>query len=681
MHRPRKSQLSRQQSAEPAVDVDIEKPDPIDPAVAAAEAMLSRTLEAMGLSLVEVGAPASLSVIRTPTALWADDLCSAWGNLVHAGKTNRDLDWSSAWGTETMWTAFVELEDTPRSRRGNDVSGDTTVAKALWRSIPVAGFSHDPAACLPHDLVQSADYRIEITGPTAADITAAAERVTGTSPTADLDKTEVMALTPRLLRLARRPAQSGNDYIGKLRDILAREQADAVATTTAPPVTSPRDTPDLDRLHGMNAAVAWGRSLNASLSAYKAGKLPWADVDAGCLLSGAPGTGKTLFARALAVTCRVPLVTGSYAIWLASGRAHQGDLLKSLRECFADAKRQKPAILFIDEVDSFPNRSTLRHDHADWEIQVVNALLAELDGVEGREGVVVLGACNNPDLLDPALVRSGRLERHFRIGSLDQESLELVLREHLGEALPTTNLRSAAVAAVGMTGADCERIVRGARRRARDAGRPMIIGDLMAEIVGTNTRSEPELRRIAVHEAAHAVALCLLRPGNLLGITLRASGSQGGGTYSQNTDALWLAGDIRHQLVCILAGRAGEEVLLGAPSSGAGGSPDSDLARATKLATEAVASLGLGETATIDLVWRGQPDPTNLPRMLANDSTLTAVVGASLNTAYDDALALVRERRVVIDKLATRLVEQQALDAAEVAEIVWPKATPDVPAV
>ena len=528
MPRPRKSQRQRPQSPEPAVNIDLEKPAPIDPAIAAAEVMLSRTLQTLGLSPALVGAPASLSVIQTPTALWADDLCTAWGNLVHAGNTPRDPDWSSAWGNESMWTAFVGPEDTERPRRINNPTGNAIVAKALWRSIPIAGFSHDTAALLPHDLVQSADYRIEITGPTAADIVVAAARVTGIAPTLHLDETEVMALTPRLLRLARRPAQTGDDYIGKLRDILLREQANAVAMPKASPKTAPRHTPDLDRLYGMDAAVAWGKSLSASLTAYTAGNLSWSDVDAGCLLSGPPGTGKTLFARALAATCGVPLVTGSYAIWLANGRAHQGDLLKSMRDCFAEAKRQKPVILFIDEVDSFPNRSKLRHDQADWGIQVVNGLLAELDGVEGHEGVIALAACNNPHLLDPALVRSGRLDRHIRIDLPDCGALEQILREHLGEALPAMNLRAAAVAAVGATGADCERMVRGARRLAREAGRPMIIDDLMEEILGTDTRSEAELRRIAVHEAGHAVALCLLRPGSLKGITLRASGSHGG---------------------------------------------------------------------------------------------------------------------------------------------------------
>ena len=126
----------------------------------------------------------------------------------------------------------------------------------------------------------------------------------------------------------------------------------------------------------------------------------------------------TLFARALAATCGAPLVTGSYGDWHGSGGAHQGDLLKAMKT-FTEAKSKAPSILFIDEIDSFPNRATITQWYADWETQVVNGLLALIDGAEGHEGVLVLGACNHPHKLDPALVRSGRLDRHVSRGFSD----------------------------------------------------------------------------------------------------------------------------------------------------------------------------------------------------------------------------------------------------------------------
>lgn len=136
---------------------------------------------------------------------------------------------------------------------------------------------------------------------------------------------------------------------------------------------------------------------------------------------------KTLFARALATTCEVPLISGSYREWHGSGSTHQGDFLKAMRKTFATARAQAPCILSVDEIDSFPDRGTLTHHYADYEIQIVNALLAEIDGVQGRDGVILVGACNYPEKLDPALLRSGRLDRHVRIGLPDQPALVRIL--------------------------------------------------------------------------------------------------------------------------------------------------------------------------------------------------------------------------------------------------------------
>ena len=138
-----------------------------------------------------------------------------------------------------------------------------------------------------------------------------------------------------------------------------------------------------------------------------------------------------------------------------------------MRKTFEEARQAAPCILFIDEVDSFPNRATIVHHYVEWETQVVNALLAEMDGNEGRPGVVLLGACNHPEKLDPALVRSGRLDRHIRIGLPDRVALADILREQLGGDLSGVDLSGVVLLATGATGADCERFVRGARRRAR----------------------------------------------------------------------------------------------------------------------------------------------------------------------------------------------------------------------
>ena len=366
-------------------------------------------------------------------------------------------------------------------------------------------------------------------------------------------------------------------------------------------------------------------------------------------------------------------MTGSYGQWLGSGQAHQGDLLKAMKQTFALARSSAPSILFIDEVDSFPNRAAITHAWADWEIQVVNSLLAEIDGVEGREGVVLLAACNMPDKLDPALIRSGRLDRHLRIGLPDRVGLARILREHLGADLPDFDLSGAALAAGGSSGADCERLVRGARRRARAAGRAMVAEDLLEEIGGTSDRTAAETWVAAVHEAGHAVAACRLQPGTLRAISLRETEGAGGHMLLRPLSTYAAASEIRDRLVVVLAARASEEVILGAPSSGAGGGPGSDLAFATNLAAVCVAALGFGDGAS--LTWLGLPDQCSLPGMMSSNPGLAEAVGRILADAYGDALKLVAEVRPMVEDVARQLVERKVLDGETVAAIVgWHEA-------
>lgn len=240
--------------------------------------------------------------------------------------------------------------------------------------------------------------------------------------------------------------------------------------------------------------AGWGK-LKLTPRAYRAGRLPWSAIDRGVLVFGPPDTGKTSFARALAASCGVPFILGSLGEWQAAG--HLGDLLRAMRATFSRARASAPAILFIDEIDSFGDRASFSHGNRDYSIQVVNGLLELLDGAGGREGVVVVGACNHPDRLDPAIVRSGRLDRRIHIPLPDQAALRQIIRHHLGTDLADVDLADAAKAAVGASGADVERWVRGARRRTRTSNRPMVIKDLLAEVRGNYSPLPPE------HPPAH----------------------------------------------------------------------------------------------------------------------------------------------------------------------------------
>ena len=281
---------------------------------------------------------------------------------------------------------------------------------------------------------------------------------------------------------------------------------------------------------------------------------------------------------------------------------------------------------------------------------------------------MLLGACNHPEKLDPALVRSGRLDRHIMIELPDRASLALILREQLGSDLPEDDLSHAATMAAGATGADCERMVRGARRRARAADRDVKLPDLMAEISGSESRSPADTLVAATHEAGHAVAACVLQPGGLTLVSLRASGDRGGHMKVGYSSEFTTAADIYVRLKVVLSGRAAEEVILGRPSSGAGGDPGSDLSVATRVAT--IAAVAFGFDGVLGLTWRGMPDRATLPGFLKGNGNVDASVTQILQHAYEDALALMVERRSAVEAVAQRLTEHTVLDGTTVQAIV-----------
>ncbi len=540
----------------PDADVAATAPKvvPEDPANLAARLLLGNALAACACTLERASADGAVVLVLVPDACWTALARDAWRHIARNRQDYSDGFYDRGWHSG-LWHAWSPVEE---QRPGTLKQAGEQFARAVAEGIHCAGFAADPA-WLPPDLVQAADHRLTLPPLAGADVDAIARTLCDGGTDEPFPDSQAAALTPRLLRLARRPDQTAVAYVHKLRDLLERDTA-----PRAPPAGSPRDAPTLDRLHGMDEAVAWGLDVARDLEAFKSGLLSWGAVDRGCLLSGPPGCGKTLFARALAATCGIPLVTGSYGEWHGSGNAHQGDLLKAMKQTFATARSSSPSILFIDEVDSFPDRSKVTHPYAAWEIQIVNALLAEIDGVKGRDGVILVAACNLPEKLDPALVRSGRLDRHVRCGLPDRQALAAILREHLGADLDGANLDEAALASSGASGADCERIVRGARRRARAERRVIAMADLLDEIGGADGRSADDLWLSSVHEAGHVVAACVLKPGSVVMATLRSGGELGGFTRMKApASAVVRPADLRERLMMVLSGRAAEEEVFG----------------------------------------------------------------------------------------------------------------------
>lgn len=431
-----------------------------------------------------------------------------------------------------------------------------------------------------------------------------------------------------------KPAKEEPAATGKSRNVDTR----TIAETTVLRPTSPK----LEDLSGYGDAAAWGRDLCDDLAAYRDGKLAWSEIDAGCLLAGPPGTGKTLFASALAASAGVAFVPTSYADWQSSGDGHAGHVIKTMKLRFETAISNAPAILFIDEIDAIQARGKGGHN-SDWWPMIVTAVLESLDGTTRREGIVVIAATNHAAGLDPALVRSGRLDRRFEIGLPDEAGLAGVFRHHMPE-IAADMIAPVATALAGSTsGADVARIAREARRLARRQGRPVSGADLMAIALPADGRPEALRRLVAVHEAGHAVALML---GGQVPISLSivAVDGRGGGVV---TDGLALGmgrvGDIDAVAIPILAGRAAEEVILGQASGGAGGPEDSDLGRATSLIANASAMLGLGD-------------------FLVHGSQASGLaVEARLRRLYAEAVLLIVRHRRAVEKLADLALERRVL--------------------
>jgi cell division protease FtsH len=424
--------------------------------------------------------------------------------------------------------------------------------------------------------------------------------------------------------------------------------------------------PLLSAMHGLGPAKQFGLDLVADLRAYIAGTLPWSACPKGLLLSGPPGTGKTSYARALSAEAGVHFIATSYSAWQSYKEGHLGNVTAAIRKTFFDVK--KPCILFIDEIDSLPARGGGHDDH--WWSAVVNCLLEQLDGFERREGVIVIAACNDPSKLDSALVRAGRLDHHIAIPLPDVPALVGIFHMHLGAELAGTDLRAAALAARGHTGADVERWVRVARRTARSAGRTLTLEDLLDAVRGGQPEWPADIRRrVACHEAGHAIALVAL------GIAEPTALSIGGAGGLAESDRGEMRAETRAHLekfmVALLGGRAAEQLSFGASevTAGAGGvgigiGVGSDLSRVTSLAIRLETDFGFGSLGLVCLA--GALDSRDLLMF----APLRSAVEGTIDRAYATALGVLARNRLALDALADALFTAGYLDRAEIEAVL-----------
>lgn len=362
-------------------------------------------------------------------------------------------------------------------------------------------------ATIPAAIKVGADVVADIPPVTPRDLQIACRVVLGIR--VSTDEAKRAALYPeQLLWSALRP---GRPMSSVLERLASADPDEETASTRRPG----REVPALEDMFGYGDAKAWGMQLAQDLEDWRNGAIDWDDVDRGIVLSGPPGVGKTIFAQAVAKQCGVKLIATSLGQW--QSRGHLGDLLKAMRADFVSARAAVPSILFVDELDSIGDRQKFKHDSADYSIQVVNAFLEQLDGLGGRDGIIVMGATNHYDRIDPAVVRSGRMERHVVIPLPDAADRVGILARHIDFCIPVDDLQKLVVPTQGMSGADLAHAARNARRIARREKRKITIDDLLEGLPAVVRLTDEHRYANAVHESGHTLVGIKLGVGKYVG--------------------------------------------------------------------------------------------------------------------------------------------------------------------
>jgi cell division protease FtsH len=405
-----------------------------------------------------------------------------------------------------------------------------------------------------------------------------------------------------------------------------------------------------------------------------------AEPPRGVLLMGPPGTGKTLLARALAGEADVNFYHTSASEFI---EMFVGVGASRVRKMFEEAKKRAPAIIFIDELDAVGRvRGTGLGGGNDEREQTLNQILSEMDGFSGHEAVIVLAATNRPDVLDPALLRPGRFDRHVTLELPDREAREAILKVHTRKmpVAPDVDLKTLAAATPGFSGADLKNLVNEAAMAAARTDRRAIdmrdFEEMRDKVMMGTVRSlairPDEKHRLAVHEAGHTlVAYFLPNADPLYKVTIIPRGRSLGGTHMlPEEERHTLPEDyLKDRLAVMLGGRTAEKVLLGTVSSGA----DDDIKNATQTARAMVARWGMSEEiGPVDL--RQSEDHPFLGREIAQPRRFSETTAHEVDAAVSNLLreAEARAEEVIethaegMKRLVQRLEEQESLGLEEI---------------
>jgi cell division protease FtsH len=413
------------------------------------------------------------------------------------------------------------------------------------------------------------------------------------------------------------------------------------------------------------------------------GKIP-----KGVLLVGPPGTGKTLLARAVAGEAKVPFfsLSGSEFVEMFVGVG-----AARVRDLFGQAEAKAPCIVFIDELDALGKVriQTPMGSHEERE-QTLNQLLAEMDGFDGRKGIIIMGATNRPEVLDPALLRPGRFDRQVLVDKPDIRGREDILRIHvkavkIGESV---DLKVIAARTAGFAGADLANLVNeaallAARRDKTSVDRKDFdeaIDRIIAGLEKKRAMSDKERRIVAFHESGHAIVASLLPnldPVHKISIIGRGFGALGYTMQLPLEDRYLMSrSDLKSELAVLLGGRSAEEIAFGEISTGA----RNDLQRATDIARAMVTEYGMSEslgavnydgqrgTKFIDTPFMNERGPHSEDTAQKIDFEVSRII----TDAHNEARRILRERRDILDELSARLLDKEVVEGDELRALLGP---------